>query len=301
MGDNAEIPDASDLYVGYDADTWRLFCARTPTVGVTKCRGGTRMPYAHHQGLRIHYHVDGEGPPLVLQHGFTSSLKSWSVNGYVEALRHDYQLILVDARGHGASDKPHDPAAYTLALRAGDVVAVLDALHLHTATFWGYSMGGRIGFGLAKYAPERLMALIVGGMHPYERRLPAASRVEAADPDAFAAALFGRLGVNPDTLPPERREEFLANDFQALAALQRDEPSVEEILPTMTMPCLLYASDADPYYAGTQRCVQAIPHATFIALQGLDHSAAFREAGLVLPYVTRFLQAVTAGVNTPQT
>jgi pimeloyl-ACP methyl ester carboxylesterase len=63
------------------------------------------------------------------------------MNGYVEALRPDYQLILVDARGHGASDKPHEPAAYALSLRVSDIVAVLDALHLSTAHFWGYSMG----------------------------------------------------------------------------------------------------------------------------------------------------------------
>jgi pimeloyl-ACP methyl ester carboxylesterase len=301
MGDYAKFPDAAALDVGYDADTWLLCCARTPPFGVINCRGGTPMPYAHHQGLRIHYQVDGEGPPLVLQHGFTSSLKSWYLNGYVEALRHDYQLILVDARGHGASDKPLDPAAYDLSLRAGDVVAVLDALHLHTAAFWGYSMGGRIGFGLAKYAPDRLTALIIGGMHPYDRRLPVSSRPDGADPDTFVAALFERLGINPATLPPERREELFANDFQALAALQRDEPSVEEILPTMTMPCLLYASEADPYYAGAYQAAQVIPHATFVALQGLDHAAAFREAGRVLPHVTRFLQTVITGVNMSQT
>ena len=259
------------------------------------------MPYANHQGIRIHYEVDGRGPPLVLQHGFTSSLKSWYMNGYVEALRPNYQLILVDARGHGGSDKPHDPAAYDLSLRAGDVVAVLDDLHLHTAYFWGYSMGGRIGFGLAKYAPERLAALIIGGMNPYARRLSAANRLAGTDPSTFVAALFERLGIDPATLPPERREELLANDFEALAALQRDEPSVEEILPTMTMPCLLYTSEADPYYAGASKCVQSMPNTTFFALQGLDHGAAFREAGLVLPHVTKFLQVVTESVKTSQT
>ena len=69
------------------------------------------MLYAHNQGVRIHFTVEGEGPPLVLQHGFASSLQTWYITGYVEALQSDYQLILVDARGHGGSDKPHDPAA----------------------------------------------------------------------------------------------------------------------------------------------------------------------------------------------
>ena len=152
------------------------------------------MPYANHQGICIHYQLDGEGPPLVLQHGFTSSLKHWYRYGYVEALRQDYQLILIDARGHGGSDKPHDPAAYDLSLRAGDVVAVLDDLHLPTAYFWGYSMGGRIGFGLAKYAPERLAALIIGGMHPYERRLAAANSARGDRPRRVCCGPVRALG-----------------------------------------------------------------------------------------------------------
>jgi pimeloyl-ACP methyl ester carboxylesterase len=64
------------------------------------------MPYVIHQGVQIHYQVEGEGPPLVLQHGFTQSLKSWHMAGYVNALQSHYRLILIDARGHGASDKP---------------------------------------------------------------------------------------------------------------------------------------------------------------------------------------------------
>jgi len=77
------------------------------------------MPYATHGDLRIHYETDGSGPPLVLQHGYTLSLKRWYALGYVDALRARYRLILVDARGHGESDKPHDPAAYGLHLRGG--------------------------------------------------------------------------------------------------------------------------------------------------------------------------------------
>ncbi|MCH7787371.1 MAG: alpha/beta fold hydrolase, partial [Chloroflexi bacterium] len=63
------------------------------------------MPYADNNGVKIHYEVEGEGPPLVLQHGFTRSLQGWRDNGYVTALKDDYKLIMVDSRGHGASDK----------------------------------------------------------------------------------------------------------------------------------------------------------------------------------------------------
>jgi pimeloyl-ACP methyl ester carboxylesterase len=249
------------------------------------------MPYAENQGVRIHYEIEGEGPPLVLQHGFTSHLESWRTNGYVDALRQEYQLVLVDARGHGASDKPHDPAAYAPALRAGDMAAVLDDLGVKSACFWGYSMGGRIGFAVTKYAPERLLALVVGGMHAFERRLPAASLLDGTDAEAFAAALITRWGGKPEILAPKRRKELFANDFQALAAAQQDEPSLEDVLPTIKVPCLVYAGDRDTYYEGAEKSLRAIPGGRFVALRGLNHHAAFQRAGLILPFVLPFLRS----------
>ncbi len=182
------------------------------------------MPYADNQGVRIHYKVEGEGPPLVLQHGFSQSVKRWYLAGYIDALQQDYQLILIDARGHGGSDKPHDPAAYTLPQQVSDVVTVLDDLGLDQAHFWGYSMGGRIGFGMAKYAPERIQTLIIGGAQPYGRTLPASSQFDGNDPDAFVSEFLKRLRVDPDTLPPVIREELFANDFQALQPRNRTNP-----------------------------------------------------------------------------
>src|SRR4029077_6761917 len=80
-----------------------------------------------------------------------------------------YRLILVDARGHGRSDKPHDGASYALGSRVADVVAVIDAVGVERVHFWGYSMGGYIGFGMAKYTPQRINALVIGGQHPFAR------------------------------------------------------------------------------------------------------------------------------------
>ena len=187
----------------------------------------------------------------------------------------------MDARGHGASDKPHDPVAYELSLRVSDVVAVLDDLHLTRAHYWGHSMGGWIGFGMAKYAPERIYSLIICAGHPYEIPMPAASsRMEGATPDAIVEAWLTRLNVDSASVPPAAREEMLANDFQALAAARQGRPSLEAILPDMAMPCLLYAGDADPSYPKTRECAQHIPNATFISLPGLDHATAFRGGAL---------------------
>src|SRR5215470_5840575 len=125
------------------------------------------MPYADNHGVRIHYRTEGRRPALVLQHGFTESVEDWYECGYVEVLKRDYRLVLVDARGHGSSDKPHEPAAYLLEGRVAHVIAVLDALRIEKAHYWGYSMGGWIGFGMAKFACDRLDRLVIGGQHPF--------------------------------------------------------------------------------------------------------------------------------------
>jgi pimeloyl-ACP methyl ester carboxylesterase len=80
------------------------------------------MPYATHDGVRIYYETEGSGPPLLLHAGLSMSLNDWRDFGYVNALRDDYRLILLDPRGHGQSDKPHDPIAYAYNLLVGDVV-----------------------------------------------------------------------------------------------------------------------------------------------------------------------------------
>jgi pimeloyl-ACP methyl ester carboxylesterase len=249
------------------------------------------MPYADNGNVRIHYQAEGEGPALVLQHGFTESSVDWYECGYVEALRPRYRLILIDARGHGASDKPHDPDAYVLNRRVADVVAVLDALDIAKALFWGYSMGGWIGFGIAKYARERVRALVIGGQHPYARSVePLRQMVRRGitqGSGAFVAGMEEMFG--PES--PERRGRLLSADLEALLALAQDRPSLEDIVPTMVMPCCLYAGEADPIYSKVKACSKHIPGATFFSLPGLSHCEAYARSELVLPRVTGFLKA----------
>jgi pimeloyl-ACP methyl ester carboxylesterase len=248
------------------------------------------MPYADNDGVRIHYQVEGEGPSLVLQHGFTESVVDWYEAGYVEALRPQCRLILIDARGHGASDKPHDPDAYLLNRRVADVVAVLDALNIAKAHFWGYSMGGWIGFGIAKYAKERVNALVIGGQHPYAREMGPLRRMVqrgmAQGSGAFVTGMEEMFG--PESA--ERKERLLLADLEAYLALAQDRPGLEDILPTMLMPCCLYAGEIDPIYPEVEACSRHIPQVTFFSLPGLSHCEAYARSELVLPRVTGFFK-----------
>jgi pimeloyl-ACP methyl ester carboxylesterase len=250
------------------------------------------MPYANNQGVRIHYEVEGEGPPLVLQHGGMDCLESWYELGYVHALKPDYQLILIDARGHGASDKPHDANAYGLQWMVEDVIAVLDTLHTPKAHFWGYSMGGWIGFGLAKYVPEHFSSFIIGGQHAqarsFERRRQQVRRGIEQGIEGFVASVEATYGA----IWPGFKARLLAADLEAELARSQDVPSLEEVLPTMTMPCLLYAGEADTNYPGVKECLKHISNVTFFSFPGLNHPETFVQSNLVLPHITKFLATV---------
>src|ERR1700682_582057 len=115
-----------------------------------------------------------------------------------------------DARGHGASDKPHERSAYAWDTRVSDIEAVMDDLDVESAHIWGYSMGGVYAFGLVRRVPARVRTAIIGGAHPYAASWSAFHGVDGTDPQLFLTALESFVGV----LPPEVRARVLNKDFQ---------------------------------------------------------------------------------------
>ena len=109
------------------------------------------MPYVNNNGVKIHYEVDGQGPPIVLIHGLMGRLENWRDLGYNDELKKDYTLVMLDARGHGASDKPLTPGSYQPRRFAEDVLVIMDKLKIEKAHYFGYSMAAKIGFfGIAR-------------------------------------------------------------------------------------------------------------------------------------------------------
>jgi len=228
------------------------------------------MPFVNNRGVRVHYETFGKGRPLVLHHGTSGSGSDWVDLGYVDALKDDFQLILVDARGHGSSDKPHEAAAYELSLRSSDVVSVLDGLDLPKADFFGYSLGGWIGFGLAKYAPARFDSFVLGGAHPFAENLQPFRDLMPTDREAFAASIDKACGC---LLKPAMRERLLNNDLEALRVLTQDRSSIAEVMPSMQMPCLLIVGELDPRLAHVKKCASVVPNARLFMLPSCDHVA----------------------------
>ena len=254
------------------------------------------MPYATSDGARIRYEVEGSGPPLLLHIGFIGSLEDWSDAGYVAPLARHFRVLRLDPRGQGQSGKPHDPAAYAAPFRVGDVLAVLDAEGIERTHFWGYSLGGWVGFALGVYAPDRIASLIVGGAQPFtgdprpvdgdfflngfrDGMASFVAACEADDPAVFVSA--------------GERARWLAANVNALRAARLTnltEPDLErEAVTAIRAPTLIYAGtldDPDP----KEQAARLLPNASFVALEGLDHAQAMNRADLVLPHALAFLE-----------
>jgi pimeloyl-ACP methyl ester carboxylesterase len=261
------------------------------------------MPFAMNGDVRIHYVVKGSGPPLVLQHGFTGSLLDWKAFGFESVLCDHFQLILLDARGHGRSDKPHDAAAYGFEHYAADVLAVLDALGLPQAHYYGYSFGGVLGWALGALAPQRWVSLAIGGAHPYPRGEDAWARVArmrehlSLGMPAYVAWREAQVG----TWPASFRERMLRNDAQALTAAAtftatQQAQGFESGLAGMSMPVLVLSGDDDELFAGSRARLAAatLSDGRYVQVSDADHFALYARSELVTPHLTDFLARVTS-------
>jgi pimeloyl-ACP methyl ester carboxylesterase len=267
------------------------------------------MPYATDKGVRIYYEVEGQGPSIVFIPGFLGTLEDWRDSGYDKALRDDYRLILVDPRGRGGSDRPHEPDDYTFELMVQDIVAVLDDMKIDKASYFGYSMGAGIGFNIPVYAPERFYSLILGGsgypltgneirdddvMIAIQEGLDRAIQTAPNQPMAmFVTELEKTMGM----FPPLRRARMLTSDARALSAAIRGMrfavwPKAEEVLPRITIPCLLFAGEVDTFYSQTKESADRIPTANFFSLPGLNHVEAAFCSDTVVPRVKEFLEGI---------
>jgi pimeloyl-ACP methyl ester carboxylesterase len=232
-------------------------------------------------GVEVAVHrwgAPGDRPPVVLQHGFAAdSVRNWQHTGVVAALLADgREVVAVDARGHGASDKPHDPERYGERTMAGDLSVVADVLELERFDLAGYSMGGIVSLALAGTDP-RVRRLVVGGI--------GAGVVERGGLDTRAVrttALVAALETDdPASISDPTAAGFRAfadstgADRLALAAQARVVHAAPLPLGEIAAPTLVVAGDADPLAARPQVLADAIPGARLVMVPG-DHLGAVR-------------------------
>ena len=146
-------------------------------------------------GVKVWYFVQGKGEPVVLIHGWLSSAGiNWVLPGTSGLLARDYQVIALDVRGHGLSDKPTDEEAYGPEL-VEDVVRLLDHLEIKKAHIVGYSMGGVIAANFIARHPDRVLSGTLGGMGWLKEGGVAQwafAQIGKNDPNARALTVCGR-------------------------------------------------------------------------------------------------------------
>jgi len=247
-------------------------------------------------GVPIAYSVHGTGAPLVLLHGFTETSVSWEEVGHMEPfLRAGRQVVLIDARGHGESGKPHEPSAYTGKNHANDFVAVLDALGISAADVVGYSMGGMIALAAALHHPARVKTAVVIAAHPFAQDMSPYRRAIVDGLEKWLAIVEAQ-GVR---LSDASRRRILANDVQALrACVARDRPDASAALPAFQTPLLAIAGTEDPVFGAVRQLAERTG-GHFRALAGRNHITSFLAVDEVTAAVEDFLRLETRAVDPP--
>jgi pimeloyl-ACP methyl ester carboxylesterase len=228
-------------------------------------------------GLEIAYQEWGEVqtgglPPVVLHHGFVASADAnWVATGVVDALTTaGRRVIAADARGHGRSEKPHDPDRYGEDRMARDLAVLLDTIDAQQIDLVGYSMGAIVSLIFAS-TEERVRRLVIGGVGSGVIECGGVDR-RAVPNDAIIQALSAddpsSLEVAPAAVAFRQLADALGSDREALVAqassIHRGGVALERILA----PTLLLTGDTDPLAIRPQVLADAIPEATLKMLTG---------------------------------
>jgi pimeloyl-ACP methyl ester carboxylesterase len=219
-------------------------------------------------GVQIHYVDEGTGSPVVLVHGLTSNLdKNWRRPGTIDALlAAGMRVVALDCRGHGESEKPHEPSAYGGTTMGDDVIALMDHLGIDVTDLVGYSMGGIIATSLLTRRPERFRRVVIAGVGDWVlRTLDATER-----PGAGGARSNGPLRRMIRGWLLQRMARRLRNDPEALSAIRRAERAKLDVqkLAEVRCPVLILVGRQHRGAGSPDKLAAAIPGSQVVKVPG---------------------------------
>jgi 2-succinyl-6-hydroxy-2,4-cyclohexadiene-1-carboxylate synthase len=227
-------------------------------------------------GVHLNVEMSGQGPPVVLLHGFTGSAESWRAHSAV--LGQTFTTLAVELLGHGASDSPADPARFGMDQCAADLIAIFDHLGLARVNLLGYSMGGRVALHVAVAHPGLVATLILESASPGlagldERRARVASdealanSIEQQGLEAFVDSwsrlpLFASQAALPEAVRADLRAQRLRNNPRGLANSLRGlgtgvTPPLWDRLQDVRCPTLVIAGALDTKYVAIAQAMAA--------------------------------------------
>lgn len=233
------------------------------------------MPMLIRDGVQLHYEVHGHGPAILLTHGFSSTGQMWA--GQVEAFSKHYKLITWDMRGHGASDYPADPAAYSEQATVADMAALLDAVGETSAIIGGLSLGGYMSLAFHLAHPARTRALLIIDTGPGYKNDDARAGWNATSlrsADRFDTDGLGRLASGSVETRTVRHRDATGLAHAARGMLTQRDARVIESLPAIAVPSLVVVGAEDtPFLAASSYMAAKIPGAKLVTLEGAGHAA----------------------------
>jgi pimeloyl-ACP methyl ester carboxylesterase len=255
------------------------------------------MPKIDRDGIDIYYEVHGSGPPLLLTHGYSSSSAMW--RGQIAALSKRHTLVLWDMRGHGQSDYPGNPAAYSEALTVGDMAALLDAIGAREAIVGGLSLGGYMSLAFYRAHPERVRALLIIDTGPGFRKDDARDAWNRRAHDT--AERFEREGLEVLKSADRERSDVTHRDASGLALAARGmltqrDARVIETLPDIKVPSLIVVgADDTPFLAASDYMAAKIPGAQKVVIPAAGHAVNIDQPQAFIDAVLPFLDGLDTG------
>jgi pimeloyl-ACP methyl ester carboxylesterase len=231
------------------------------------------MPKLTRDGVELYYEVHGEGVPVLLTHGYSSSSHMWE--GQVGPFSKRYQLITWDMRGHGKSDYPADQGAYSEEATVADMAGILDAVGAKTAVIGGLSLGGYMSLAFHLVHPERTRALLIIDTGPgYKKDEPRAGWNATAIKRAERLEAEGlpKGGGAETRTAPHRSADGLAKAARGM--LTQRNARVIESLPNIAVPSLVVVgADDAPFIAASDYMAAKIPGAKKLVIPGAGHAS----------------------------
>lgn len=252
------------------------------------------MATFNRDGVELYYEVHGEGPVILLTHGYSATSQMW--RGQIAALSDGYRLVLWDMRGHGQSDSPEDQGLYSEAATVADMAALLDAVGADEAIIGGLSLGGYMSLAFHLKYPERTRALLIFDSGPgYKNAEARAQWNESAEATArdFETRGLARLVERSAEMAQSvhRSAAGLARAARGMLAQQDDR--IIQSLPEIGVPTLvLVGGDDKPFLGATDYMAAKIPGARKVVIPDAGHAANIDQAGAFNEAVRGFLGAL---------
>lgn len=233
------------------------------------------MATLNRDGVNIYYEVHGEGPPVLLTHGFSATAQMW--RGQVAPFSKAYKLITWDMRGHGQSDYPTDQSLYSEEATVADMAAILDAVGARTAIIGGLSLGGYMSLAFNLTHPDRTRALLIIDTGPgYKKDEPregwnanSLRTAERYEKDGLARLASGSAEMRTAS---HRSADGLARAARGMLT-QRDSRVINS-LPDIAVPSLVVVGANDtPFLAASDYMAGKIPGAQKAVIPDAGHSA----------------------------